>query len=120
MFYSAKCAGPTHDSVAFSVSSYSAKLRAGDLPEAYWIAADKAYICDNCIVTPVPVSQALPGSDEDAFNFYHSSLRMHIEQAFGLLLARWGVLWKPLSFNLTQNVRIARLAMVLHNYCITC
>ena len=33
-------------------------------------------------------------------------------------MARWGILWKPLRFSLSQNIRIANLAMMLHNFCI--
>jgi len=30
----------------------------------------------------------------DAYNFYQSSARMHIEKAFGQLVWRWGTFWK--------------------------
>lgn len=43
---------------------------------------------------------------------------MHVEQAFGIMFARWGILWRPLRFSLAQNVRVVQLAMVLHNFCI--
>lgn len=78
-FASAKCAGPTHDSVAFNVSSYDEKLRKGQLPPGYWIAGDDAYVCDEYIITPLPASVCTPRSVEDAFNFFQSSHRMHIE-----------------------------------------
>jgi len=95
-FFSAKCAGPTHDSVAFEVSSFAENLRNGLLPNGYWIAADDAYVSDETIITPLPISQSATGTHGDAFNFYQSSLRMHIEQAFGIMMARWGILWRPL------------------------
>jgi len=120
MFFSAKCAGPTHDSVAFEVSSYAENLRNGLLPDGFWVAADDAYVSDENIITPLPVSESTPGSHGDAFNFYQSSHRMHIEQAFGILMARWGILWRPLRFSLSQNIRVFKLAMCLHNFCIEC
>lgn len=55
---------------------------------------------------------------EDAFNFYLSSLRIHVEQAFGIMVARWGILWKPLAFDLHRNTRIICAIMKLHNFCI--
>lgn len=117
-FCSAKCAGPTHDSVAFSVSSYAARLASEGLPRGYWIAADDAYICTESVITPVQGSDAAPGSAADAFNYYQSSHRMHIEQAFGYMIARWGILKRPLRFALAENVRIVQLSMVLNNFCI--
>ena len=117
-FFSAKCAGPTHDSVAFSVSSYANKLRNGLLPYGYWIAADDAYICDENIITPISSANTSVDTPAEAFNFFLSSHRMHIEQAFGIMRARWGILWRPLRFSLSQNSRVVQLAMCLHNYCI--
>lgn len=118
LFFSAKCAGPTHDSVAFSVSSYDNLLRNGELPPNYWIAADDAYVCNENIISPFSSSEAIAGSHHDAFNFYLSSHRMHIEQSFGILMSRWGILWKPLQFKLSENIRSVQLAMLLHNFCI--
>lgn len=43
---------------------------------------------------------------------------MHIEQSFGILMARLGILWKPLRYSLSQNSRIVQLTMCLHNRCI--
>ena len=33
----------------------------------------------------------------DNYDFYQSSNRMAIECAFGILVRRWGLLWRPLS-----------------------
>lgn len=118
VFFSAKCAGPTHDSVAFGVSSYANQLKLGKLPRGFWIAADEAYSCDEYVINPVPSANAEPDSPADGFNFYFSSLRIHIEQSFGILLSRWGILWRPLQFTLAQNLRAVQLAMLLHNYCV--
>ena len=43
---------------------------------------------------------------------------MHIEQAFGILKRRWGILWKQLGFSIEANCRIVCAAMLLHNVCI--
>ena len=42
------------------------------------------------------------GAKEDSFNFYLSRHRTCIERDFGLLVARWGILWRPLTGTL-QN-----------------
>lgn len=52
----------------------------------------------------------------DAFNFYLSSSRIHIECAFGELVRRWGILWKTLQFDLDKCQRIVQVTMLLHNY----
>jgi len=66
----------------------------------------------------MPISQRGAGTHGDAFNFYQSSHRMHIEQAFAIMMARWEILWRPLRFSLSQNIRVSKLAMCLHNFCI--
>jgi hypothetical protein len=43
---------------------------------------------------------------------------MHVEQSFGMLVARFGVLWKPLKFNITRVAQIVSACMRLHNFCI--
>jgi len=43
---------------------------------------------------------------------------MHVEQAFGVLVARWGILWTPLQFDLQRSTQIVDVALKLHNYCI--
>lgn len=59
-FVSGKCSGPTHDSVAFSASSYAKWLDEGNLPNGYRIAADEANVCSETIITPFPSSTATP------------------------------------------------------------
>jgi hypothetical protein len=49
---SVKCAGATHDNLAFSVSALNERLMKGDLEDGFWIAADEAYMCSERILTP--------------------------------------------------------------------
>jgi hypothetical protein len=49
------------------------------------------------------------------FSFSHSSLRMCVECSFGILVARWGILWKPLKVSLRQAPKIVGTCMCLHN-----
>ena len=53
--------------------------------------------------------------DKDVFNFYHSRLRTVIECAFGMMVARWGILWRPLRISL-RRVLLLKCCMKLHNY----
>eukprot|EP00804_Cyclotella_cryptica_P020312 CCRYP_014047-RA/>CCRYP_014047-RA protein AED:0.35 eAED:0.35 QI:0/-1/0/1/-1/0/1/0/184 len=60
------------------------------------------------------------GGPKDAMNFFHSSLRICIECAFGILVHRWGILRKPMPVNLSvQKISSLVLALCkLHNFCI--
>jgi DDE superfamily endonuclease len=117
-FASATTPGSTHDSVAFEMSSLSDLLRkdVGGLPHGYWIAADDADVCGKRVVTPWPGRNL--SRSKDAFNYWQSSARIFIEQAFGMLVARWGVLWRPLRVPINKSTRVVIVCMKLHNYII--
>ena len=110
---SARCVGSTHDSVAHTVSALGHYLESGKLHFECWIAGDEAYVCTESLITPFPAASATDA--EDAFNYYHSSLRMHVEQAFGMLVGKWRIL-SQLSFSLHTNARLIVLSMKLHNF----
>jgi DDE superfamily endonuclease/Villin headpiece domain len=122
LFMSARCVGSTHDSLAWACSSLGSQLMDGTKTlDPYWIAGDAAYVCSNFLLTPYSKSQIRDpefGARRDAFNFYQSSLRIHIEQAFGMLVARFGILWKPVRFTLPFVPRILSACMRIHNFCI--
>ena len=59
----------------------------GLLRFAFWIAADEAYRVSQCIIVPFPFLK-----DEDNIKSYLSSLQIHIEEAFGMLVAGWRLL----------------------------
>eukprot|EP00172_Hildenbrandia_rubra_P003788 Plantae.Rhodophyta-Hildenbrandia_rubra.ctg65334.p1 GENE.Plantae.Rhodophyta-Hildenbrandia_rubra.ctg65334~~Plantae.Rhodophyta-Hildenbrandia_rubra.ctg65334.p1 ORF type:complete len:280 (-),score=24.68 Plantae.Rhodophyta-Hildenbrandia_rubra.ctg65334:183-977(-) len=112
-FVSYRCAGSTHDSTAWRVTSLSDALEAGRLAGDYYIAADEACKCSERILTPWPRAKtAFKGS----FNFHLSSMRIHVEQAFGMLLNRWGALWKPLMIKLERSKDAFMARVKLHNF----
>lgn len=116
LYFSAKCVGSTHDALAFAVSDLGKSLKDNKILPQYWIACDEAYGCSENLICPVPRSQA---SDvEDAFNFFLSSMRIHVEQAFGGLVARFPIIKRGLEFELYRNIRVVCLCMKLHNFCI--
>jgi hypothetical protein len=43
---------------------------------------------------------------------------MHVEQAFGMLVSRFGALWRKLMFSLPANVLVLSACFRLHNFCI--
>ena len=58
-----------------------------------------------------------PKKGADVFNYLQSSQRIHIERAFGILMSRWGILWRPLRCSLRRAQRIIAGCMLLHNIC---
>jgi len=80
---------------------------------------DNAYV--NTMTTVAPF-KAVSSGPKDAFNFYHSQLRITIEGAFGSLVHRWGCLRKPMpvGFKISKISRLVVALCKLHNFCIDC
>ena len=119
-YMSCRCSGSIHDAVAFDSSDLAMKLRNGKMAPGYWIAGDAAYVPIPGLLTPWSKYHLARdgGIFADSFNFYHSSHRIHVEQAFGVLVQRWGLLWKPLQYHISEVLPIISAAMRLHNFCI--
>jgi hypothetical protein len=111
--------GSTSDYLCFTTSSIHRKLLANDnfLAPNLTFFGDSAYVNTSFMATPFKGTQSGP---KDAYNFYHSQVRITIECAFGILVHRWGVLRKPLPVNLTvsKTTQLVRALCILHNYCI--
>lgn len=88
----------------------------------FFIAADGGYAnrpgCISPFVKPRDADQ-LPEEHRD-FNFWHSSLRMIVEQCFGNLKGRWQMLnsFHRLSYNPDQAMDIFTCCAILQNFCI--
>ena len=111
--------GSTHDSLAFRASSIGEKLYTQGLPFGYWVAGDAAYVCFEPFLVPfsaVQLRDIEEGLWRDSFNFFQSSLRVHVEQAFGIFVNRFGILWRPLEFELARAIRIVSACALLHNF----
>jgi DDE superfamily endonuclease len=99
------------------MSTVNEKLMKGDLEDGFWIAADEANTCSERILTPWP-SEELGDEAKIAFNVLHSSTRMQVEQVFGQINSRFGILWRPLNFGLSKIHKIVLATFLLHNFCI--
>jgi hypothetical protein len=64
-----------------------------------------------------PLSLAL-ASVQDSFNYFLPSLRNMVEQTFGVVVARWGILWSPLRCSLAQASKISAVCCKIHYYII--
>jgi len=118
LYVSALTPGSTHDSTAFSMSALASLLErpSGGLVGSYWIAADEAYVCTRQIVSPWPGRNLTEA--KDCFNYWQSSARIHVEQAFGIFVARWGILWRPLRLRLAKSAQVIAVCCKLHNFII--
>ena len=105
------CPGSVHDSYARYCTSLGKALLSG-LPAQYFVAGDEAYPMSGSIISRYPGAVS---SDiyKDSFNYYLSRCRVRIENAFALLVGKWGSLWRPLRIPLlkipTYLIAIGRL-----------
>jgi hypothetical protein len=78
----AKCVGGTHDSLSFACMLQIGTILQDDELGWYCLAADAAYECASGLITPWSKGQLMDeekGLWRDSFNFFHSSLRIHVE-----------------------------------------
>jgi hypothetical protein len=53
-----------------------------------------------------------------SFNYHLSRMRQNVERAFGLLVARFGVLWRPLRCEFERIPGLLNALCRLHNFCV--
>jgi hypothetical protein len=105
--------GATHDAKAWSFSALACAIAGGGLLQGFYLLGDAAYRGCRQILTPFVGSRIT--ATESIFSFYHSSLRMVVECAFGMLVNRWAILQRPLKVPLKKAPRIIECCMCLHN-----
>mmetsp|Transcript_121117 Transcript_121117/g.347969 ORF Transcript_121117/g.347969 Transcript_121117/m.347969 type:complete len:383 (-) Transcript_121117:127-1275(-) len=113
--------GSTHDSVAFANSHLFSLLchEAASLEaKGLYLVGDSAYNLTPFLLVPYSTDEIRNDTGDmcDAFNFFLSSSRIHIECAFGELVRRWGILWRTLNFDLAKSQRVVQVCMLLHNF----
>ena len=116
--FSLRCPGSTHDSLAFDISNLNQFLRAGKLPIEVFGVADEAFINTEYLLVPIPVNTINYSVFDDAYNFFISSFRIHVEQAFGMLVVRWNVLRAGLRYSLANTFNTVHAMLLLHNFCV--
>ena len=84
------------------------------MEKGFYFIGDSAYLLQSFLLTPY--DNALHGTDEDNYNFFHSSSCISVECAFGEIDLRWGILWKELELSLDFNCTIIDVCMRLHNF----
>jgi hypothetical protein len=104
--------GSTSDILAFEGMSLFHKLENGLLAPGLCVFGDNAYINTPYMATPYAV---VSGGTKDAYNFYHSQLRIRIECTFGIWTHRWALLRRV---SLKKTVALVCALAKLHNFCI--
>jgi hypothetical protein len=113
-----KYPGSSSDFYAFLNSNLRQKLETPNfLAPGLCIYGDNAYVNAPYMVIPF---KGCSDGHKDAFNYFHSSLRINIECAFGMLVHRWGMLRKPIPMNISVGVATSLVMCLckLHNFCI--
>ena len=113
---SMRACSSTHDSTAYIMSEISHLINDGKLPSWAYLVFDEAYI--NKLQELTPVKGRGLGIYEDSFNYYLSLRRQVVERAFGILVARWGIFWRPLKLSLRKIPIVIRVCCKLHNICV--
>jgi hypothetical protein len=108
----------TSDFLAFATSKFHKQIETpGFLAPGLCIFGDNAYVNNAYFITPY---KNVKEGVRDAFNFYQSQLRIKIECAFGMLVARWGILRRalPQAMGLKKVTALVICLCRLHNYCL--
>ena len=113
---SSKLCSSTNDNTSYIVTQLSKDIKASMLPKQYHVVLDEAYPCTEQEMSPWK-GRNLP-AEKDAFNYYLSLNRQVIERAFGVLVQRWGIFWRPLRLSMHNRGVAVRVACRLHNVCI--
>ena len=61
-------------------------------------------------------TQNEPKSDNEVFNYYHSSLRMAIERTFGIWKKKFVILQNMPTYPYNVQVQIVTATMAIHNF----
>jgi hypothetical protein len=104
--------GSTNDYVAFRHSFCYAHWPS--LPEPFYYLGDCAYPLSPQCITPY-IGTSLP-HDADAFNFYHSQLRITIERTFGIFVNVFSIFHTPLKFPIATCCEVVEACVRLHNF----
>jgi DDE superfamily endonuclease len=111
----------TSDFFAFNSSCLREKLEEENfLCPGFHLFGDNAYVNTYYMATPYPGQNSNTDRSKDDYNFFHSSIRINIECAFGILVHRWAFLRKcaPAGLSIAKIVSLVVCLCKLHNFCI--
>lgn len=119
--------GSLHDSTIFQESSFGKAFLQGRLPIPpakclpgtntnlpHYIVGDQAFPLHEKIMRPYPGDNL--STERTIYNYRISRARRTIENTFGILVQRWGILKRRINANITMCEVITKACIVLHNY----
>lgn len=122
------CNGRISDGGVFKNSTLYAALEGKSLniPEAkclpnrnkpvpYVLVGDEAFSLSQYLLKPFPRSAKLTAKQR-VFNFRLSHVRRIVENAFGILTARFRIFRRPICLNIDSIDKVILAACVLHNF----
>ena len=83
-------------------------------PLPYFLVGDEIFPLKTWLMRPYPGKGIQ--EEESIYNYRHSRARRVIENAFGILVARWRIFNVPINASVENIERYVNAAIVLHNY----
>ena len=83
-------------------------------PLPYFLVGDEIFPLKSWLMRPFPGSNL--SEEHKIYNYRHSRARRTIENAFGILAARWRILLKPIRASVEHVERYVCACLALHNY----
>uniref|UniRef100_A0A667WTX2 DDE Tnp4 domain-containing protein n=1 Tax=Myripristis murdjan TaxID=586833 RepID=A0A667WTX2_9TELE len=119
--------GLFYDAGVFARTGFGAKLIRGQLPlppqaslPGMNIWTPPVFVADEAFPQKVNLMRPYPGpnlsEDQKVYNFRHSRARRVIENAFGILAARWRILGRAMECCIETAEDITKACVVLHNF----
>ncbi|KAM0730299.1 Protein ALP1-like [Formica fusca] len=91
--------------------------RAHTHPLPFVIVADEAFQLNSFTMRPYPGRNITP--EKRIFNYRLSRARRVVENAFGIMAARWRIYHKPMNTSLATTEAIVQATICLHNFMMT-
>ncbi|KAM9307268.1 uncharacterized protein KZ484_000621 [Pholidichthys leucotaenia] len=119
--------GRRNEDEVFKDSNFGSKIMDGTLPlpapsrlpgtdvvSPYVFVADDAFPLHLNVMCPYTGSNL--NAEQQIYNYHHSRAQAYIENAFGILAARWRVFRRPLECHAGNAVCIVKACVALHNF----
>ena len=113
--WSHRTTGCTDDSMSWSVSDEFERVK--ELPDGYFVIGDEAFRNTNTFLVPWKGHSITAW--KSSFNFHLSCMRQCTERAFGILVARWLILSKPLQVAKSKWTLVSIVCAKLHNFLVS-